>query len=158
MSFSDPKHLHTPRNVNLLHQEEHDHASLNQRIAVFITQIMSSMATFWLILAWIVFWIVANVTITRFDPLPFPLLLALASIPQLPLMAVIMIGQSVLARHQELQSDEQYKFVVKSYEDTERIIGMLDHLLLIEQQRSEAEQQLALSLPRRRRKTTDANE
>jgi hypothetical protein len=38
----------------------------------------------------IVLWIAANATIVHFDPMPWPLLLCLASVPQLPLMIVMM--------------------------------------------------------------------
>ena len=112
---------HTPRNPNDLHKEEHAQAGLNQRVAIGMTQLFQAMPTFWLITAWILLWILANVTILRFDPLPFPLLLALASIPQLPLMIVIMVGQGVLGRHQELQADEAYKTAVKTLADAEEI-------------------------------------
>ena len=70
-------------------------------------------------------WIVANATIVRFDPLPWPLLLALASVPQLPLMIVIMVGQGLLGRKQELQSEEQYNTTMKTYHDIEQVLQHL---------------------------------
>ena len=71
-------------------------------------------------------WIAANATIVRFDPIPWPLLLALASVPQLPLMIVIMVGQGLLGRKQELQAEEAYQTTLKSFHDVEQIMAHLD--------------------------------
>ncbi len=106
--FKYTPHLHMPQNVNMLFAAEQAAANFNQRVAVAMTKLFSAMSTFWAITAWIVLWIAANATIVHFDPLPWPLLLCLASVPQLPLMVVIMVGQSLLGRRQELQAEEQY--------------------------------------------------
>ncbi len=119
-------HPHFARNVNRLAKKEQQSANFNQKIAVGMTKLFSAMPTFWLILAWIALWIVINSRVAHFDPLPFPLLLALASIPQLPLMIVIMVGQSVLARHQELQAEEQFATSQHSFHDIEQIVQHLD--------------------------------
>jgi Protein of unknown function (DUF1003) len=94
-------------------------------VAVGLTNIFQAMPTFWLIMAWIILWIAANATIVHFDPLPWPLLLCLASVPQLPLMIVIMVGQGLLGRKQELQSEEQYNTTIKTYHDIEQIMAHL---------------------------------
>jgi uncharacterized membrane protein len=120
------KHLHTPRNVNAVQKTEQASGNFNQSVAIGMTRFFQSMPTFWLILAWIVLWMLANLTLIHFDPMPFPLLLALASIPQLPLMVVIMIGQGVLGRHAELQADEAFQTTQRSYHDIEQIILHLD--------------------------------
>ncbi len=114
-----------PRNVNLVFEAEKAAASFNQKVAIGMTSIFQAMPTFWLIMAWIVLWILANATIVRFDPLPWPLLLTLASVPQLPLMIVIMVGQGLLGRKQELQSEEQFNTTMKTYHDIEQI---MEHL------------------------------
>jgi uncharacterized membrane protein len=124
--FEHQPHEHTPRNPNHIHKEEQAQANFNQRVAIGMTRLFSSMLLFWCILAWILLWIVANATIARFDPLPWPLLLCLASVPQLPLMIVIMVGQGVLSRKQELQADEQYERTKKMYHDIEQIMLHLD--------------------------------
>jgi uncharacterized membrane protein len=116
---------HIPRNVNAIHEAEKAAGNFNQQIAVRMTKLFQAMPTFWLIMAWIVLWIAANATIVHFDPLPWPLLLTLASVPQLPLMIVIMVGQGLLGRKQELQSDEQYKTTMQAYRDIEQI---MEHL------------------------------
>src|SRR5437588_11036974 len=93
-------HLHQPRNVNLIFEAEKAAGNFNQKVAMRLTSIFQAMPTFWLIMLWFVLWIGSNLTIARFDPLPWPLLLTLASIPQLPLMIVIRVGQVLLGRTQ----------------------------------------------------------
>ncbi len=123
--FENTIHPHEPRNVNLVLEAEKAAGNFNQKVAIWMTELFSSMSTFWLIVAWIVLWIAANATIVHFDPLPWPLLLCLASVPQLPLMIVIMVGQALLGRKQELQADEQYNTSIKGFHDIEQI---MDHL------------------------------
>jgi len=123
--FHNSPHPHQPQNVNLLFEAEKAAGSANQKVAVWMTKLFQAMSTFWVIMAWIVLWIVANATIVRFDPLPWPLLLALASVPQLPLMIVIMVGQGLLGRQQELQATEQYNTTIKTYHDIEEVMNHL---------------------------------
>ncbi|HYK84975.1 MAG TPA: DUF1003 domain-containing protein [Ktedonobacteraceae bacterium] len=123
--FKSTPHPYKPRNVNLIHEAEKAAGTFNQKVAVGMTSVFQAMPTFWLIMAWIVLWIAANATIVHFDPLPWPLLLTLASVPQLPLMIVIMVGQGLLGRKQELQSEEQYNTTMKTYADIEQIMQHL---------------------------------
>lgn len=123
--FKYTPHLHKPQNVNLLFKAEQEAANFNQRVAVGMTKLFSAMTTFWLIALWIILWIAVNATIAHFDPLPWPLLLCLASVPQLPLMIVIMVGQGLLGRKQELQSEEQFNTTIKTYNDIEQIMAHL---------------------------------
>ncbi len=123
--FRNSPAMHQPRNVNLLFETEKAAGNFNQKVAVGLTKLFQAMPTFWLILLWIVLWIVANATIVHFDPLPWPLLLTLASVPQLPLMIVILVGQGLLGRRQELQSEEQYNTTKKTYHDIGQI---MEHL------------------------------
>jgi uncharacterized membrane protein len=109
----------------LIHQAELAAGGLNQKVAMGLTSVFQAMPTFWLIILWFVLWIGANATIARFDPLPWPLLLTLASIPQLPLMIVIMVGQGLLGRKQELQADEQFNTTQKTYHDIEQVMAHL---------------------------------
>jgi uncharacterized membrane protein len=116
---------HKPRNVNLIIEAEKKEAGFNQKIAIGMTNLFQSMWTFWAILAWIVLWIILNLLPFAWDRLPWPLLLCLASVPQLPLMIVIMVGQGLLGRKQELQSEEQYNTTMKTYHDIEEIMQHL---------------------------------
>ncbi|HLJ32639.1 MAG TPA: DUF1003 domain-containing protein [Ktedonobacteraceae bacterium] len=123
--FKPTLHPYKPRNVNLVHEAEKAAGGFNQKVAVSMTNVFQAMPTFWLIMTWIVLWIAANATIVHFDPLPWPLLLTLASVPQLPLMIVIMVGQGLLGRKQELQSEEQFNTTIKTYHDIEQITAHL---------------------------------
>lgn len=123
--FHHHPHQHQPRNINLLHEAEKAAAGLNQRVAVKLTHVFQSMITFWVILLWIVSWILLNVLPFAWDRLPWPLLLCLASVPQLPLMIVIMVGQGLLGRKQELQADEQFRTTMSTYHDIEEIMKHL---------------------------------
>jgi uncharacterized membrane protein len=123
--FSYARYPHQPRNVNLIFEAENAAGNFNQKVAVGMTKMFSAMSTFWLITAWIALRILVNATIIRFDPLPWPLLLCLASVPQLPLMIVIMVGQNLLGRKQELQAAEQYETTMKTYNDIEQIMSHL---------------------------------
>lgn len=123
--FRHEAHLHQPRNVNLLHEAEKAAAGFNQRVAMGMTQLFQSMITFWVILTWIVGWILLNFLPFGWDRLPWPLLLCLASVPQLPLMIVIMVGQGLLGRKQELQADEQFHTTISTYHDIEQIMQHL---------------------------------
>jgi uncharacterized membrane protein len=123
--FQHTLHPYIPRDVNALHRAELAAGNFNKQVAVRMTSIFQAMPTFWLIMSWIVLWIVSNATIARFDPLPWPLLLTLASVPQLPLMIVIMVGQGLLGRKQELQSEEQFLTTQKTYHDIEQIMQHL---------------------------------
>ncbi|QBD77677.1 DUF1003 domain-containing protein [Ktedonosporobacter rubrisoli] len=125
MLFHPTLYPYKPQNVNLIFKAEKAAGNFNQKVAVGMTQVFQAMPTFWLIMAWIVLWILANATIVHFDPLPWPLLLALASVPQLPLMIVIMVGQGLLGRKQELQANEQFETTMKTYHDIEQIMHHL---------------------------------
>lgn len=123
--FREVLHPHRPRNVNVVFAAEKAAGNINRKVAVRMTTIFQAMPTFWLIMAWIVLWIAANATIASFDPLPWPLLLTLASVPQLPLMIVILVGQGLLGRQQELQSEEQFNTTEKTYHDIEQVMQHL---------------------------------
>jgi uncharacterized membrane protein len=123
--FHHEPRQHQPRNVNVLHEAEKAAGGFNQKIAVGMTSVFQAMPTFWIIIAWIVLWIIGNATIWSFDKLPWPLLLCLASVPQLPLMIVIMVGQGLLGRKQELQADEQFRTTMSTYHDIEQIMQHL---------------------------------
>jgi uncharacterized membrane protein len=154
--YKHQPHEHTPRNPNHIHKEEQAQANFNQRVAIGMTKLFSSMLLFWCILLWILLWIVANATIAHFDPLPWPLLLCLASVPQLPLMIVIMVGQGVLGRKAELQADEQYKTTIKTYHDIEQIMLHLsaqDEAILHQSQLIEEQNKLILQLLERKKRT-----
>jgi uncharacterized membrane protein len=120
-------HEHVTRNVNRVAETEQMSASFNRKIAVGMTHLFSSMWTFWIIVFWIALWVTESFLVPTFtDKMPWPMLLALASVPQLPLMIVIMVGQSVLGRKQELQAEEAFLTTQKTYHDIEQMMLHLD--------------------------------
>lgn len=115
-------HFHKLVNVNDLHKYEHEHSGLNQRIAVAVTKGLSTMLAVWIIVAFMTIWIVGNITIWHFDPAPFALLLIIINLPQIASTPLIMVGQDVLNRKAELQSDETFQTASKIFKDTETLI------------------------------------
>jgi uncharacterized membrane protein len=120
--FTHTRHPHEPQNVNELQQAERQ--GINARIAVGLTRSVGTMQTAY------IFVIVAFVGLMGilglFTPL-VALLVAWASqtFIQLVLLPVIMVGQNVLGRHQELLAEEQFQTTQKSYHDIEQIIAHL---------------------------------
>ena len=153
-------HPHKPRNVNALHKMEQATSSLNQKIAIFLTKIVGTMVCAYF------FTILALLGLPGWGATPAQWVQWISqTLIQLVMLSVIMVGQGLLGRHQELQAEEQFKMTSKTCHDNEVIshqneviIGMLDHLLLIEQQKAEAAPQHVVSVTRRRRKTADANQ
>lgn len=123
--FKHTLHPHQPRNINLVHEAEQKAGNFNQQVAVGITKVLSSMITFWLVGLVITFWIVFNFTSLAFDKIPWPLLLTILNIPQISMMIGLGVGQGVLGRKQELQSEEQFLTTQKTYHDIEQIIQHL---------------------------------
>jgi len=124
-------HLHTPRNPNSVHAEERSRSHLYRRFndgaAVWTTRIFSTMELFWLLNLFLLTWMIGNsVGIWHFDPMPFPLLLFLWNIPQLPLLPLLAIGQSILGRKQEIMAEEQFNTTMKTYHDIEQVMLHLD--------------------------------
>lgn len=135
MSEQHTPHQHKPRNINEVHDQErfgraNAYHRANEQAAVWMTRLFSTMELFWIIDLFMAVWIIGNSIGTwHFDPLPYPLLLMIINIPQLPLLPLLAIGQSVLSRKAELQADEQYATTKKLYADVETIIAQNNQLL-----------------------------
>lgn len=127
--YQHREHAHHPININLAMKLQQETASFNEKVALALTKLFSSMKVFWLIMGWMLLWIALNLTVSHFDPMPWPLLLCLASIPQLPLMIVIMVGQGLISKKQEMHLDEQYEATMKMYHDMAEIA---EHLMAID--------------------------
>lgn len=120
--FHRTKHPHVPRNVNDVHAEEQK--SLNARIAVILTRNVGSM---WTAYSFVVLAIVGLLAILGLLSPVVALLVAWTSqtFIQLVLLPVIMVGQNVLNRKQELQADELFQTTIK---DDHNIEQMMLHL------------------------------
>lgn len=120
--FERTRHPHKPRNINAAHRAEQ---GVNTRIAVGLTRIVGSMPTAY------VFCILAIIGLCAILGLLNPLVALLVSwtsqtLIQLVLLPVIMVGQNVLSRHQELQADEMFATTEKSFHDIEQIMQHLE--------------------------------
>jgi len=83
--------------------------TVNDRIAVWLTQRLGTMWAFYLASGSQVAWIVlAQVGIQRFDPYPFAFMSFLSTLAQLIFMIVIMVGQDVLGRAGDRRSEQTF--------------------------------------------------
>ncbi len=116
-------HPHKPQNVNDLHVEEMQ--SFNDRIAVFLTHTVGSMPTAYAFIALAFVGLLAILGIL--NPIVALLVAWLSqTLIQLVLLPVIMVGQNVLNRKQELQADEQFATTQKCFHDIEQIMEHLN--------------------------------
>jgi anaerobic C4-dicarboxylate transporter len=125
-------HSHVPRNVRVTHAEEQQ--GINDKIAVMLTKVVGSMPTAY---SFIVLAVVGLLAILGILTPLVALLVAWTSqtLIQLVLLPVIMVGQNVLNRHQELQSDEEYKKTLKIFQDVESVmLQNAEQLEILEEQ------------------------
>ena len=119
--FKHTPHPHQPRNVNEVQKEEQAQEGLNAKIAIALT---NSVGTMWTAYIFALIAVVGLFAILGvFTPI-VALLVAWASqtLIQLVLLPVIMVGQNVLGRKAELQSDEQFRTTMSTYHDIEQIM------------------------------------
>lgn len=119
--FHHEPHQHQPRNVNLLHEAEKKAAGFNDRVAILLTKGVGTMvcAYIFAVLAIIGFPGLVNAQISQWVQWTSQTFI------QLTMLSVIMVGQSVLGRKQELQSDEQYRTTISTYHDIEQVMQHL---------------------------------
>jgi len=111
---------HTAVNVNDLHHLEHAKAGFNQKVAVLLTRWVGSMLCAYL------FALIALIGFPGFSATPMQYVQWLSQcFIQLVMLSVIMVGQKVLGRKQELQADEQFLTTMKTYHDIEEIMSHL---------------------------------
>lgn len=113
-----------PRNVNLVHEAEQAAAGFNTRLAVGLTQKVGTMWTAY------IFAVLAIIGLFAILGLLSPIIVLLVAwvsqtFIQLVLLPIIMVGQNVLGRKAELQSEEQYNTTINTYHDIEQI---MEHL------------------------------
>ncbi|MEO7020872.1 MAG: hypothetical protein ABI234_12030 [Ktedonobacteraceae bacterium] len=120
--FHHEPRQHKPRNANLLHEAERAAAGLNEKIALWLTRAVGTM---------LCAYIFGALAILGFPGLVSPAIASLVSwasqtFIQLTMLSVIMVGQAVLGRKQEIQADEQFNTTVNTYHDIEQI---MEHLI-----------------------------
>lgn len=100
------------------------HLGFNGRLAAGITEAVGTMPAVYIVLVVQVAWMVlasGGIWLWRADPYPFAFLLFLSNCVQLPLMFVIMVGQSVLGGAAD-------KRAMQTYQDAEAILHEANQL------------------------------
>lgn len=116
--FMHHPHNHMPRNPNELHEAEQAASGFNQRLAITLTKFVGSMpcAYFFAVIALIGFPGLLGAQVSLYVQWVSQTLI------QLTMLSILMVGQSVLARKQELQADATFADAEKTYHDTEQIV------------------------------------
>ena len=116
-------HPHQPHNVNRQHKREQESAGFNTHVAVWLTNHVGTMTC-----AYIFAGIGIGSLIGVFTNSVF-LAALFGSVSsyflQLVLLPILSVGQNVLGRHAELQSDEMFKTSQHSFHDIEEIMAHL---------------------------------
>jgi hypothetical protein len=101
----------------MVHQAELAMAGINDKIAIALTR---GVATMWCAYLFAILAILGFPGLGA-SPTQYVQWVSQTFI-QLVMLSVIMVGQKVLGRHQELQSDEQFNTTKKSHHDIEQIM------------------------------------
>ena len=116
--------------TNVKHAET---LSLLDRIALVVTDHIGRFGTFLLIAGWTVVWLGWNIVAphgVRFDPAPaFVLWLFISNMIQICLMPLLMIGQNLQSRHQELRAESDHQAAQQMAADIAALTHKLDALL-----------------------------
>ncbi|HEY0757483.1 MAG TPA: hypothetical protein VGD98_26270 [Ktedonobacteraceae bacterium] len=111
---------HQPRNVNMIHAAEKAASGINQKIAIGLTKGVGTMVCAY------IFAILAIIGFPGFSATPTQYVQWISqTFIQLVMLSVIMVGQAVLGRKQELQADEQFNTTANTYHDIEQIMQHL---------------------------------
>ena len=116
---------HKPQNSNLLHKNS---LGLQDRIALIITTAIGTMYAVYAFAIFMFGWMLwqGHLDHHPFDPYPFAFLLFIGNIIQLLLMPLIMVGQNIQGRHNEIRANEEFKTTTTSFHDIEAILKHLD--------------------------------
>jgi len=123
------KHHFPPlHNVNQTHRQG---LSSMDKLALWITEHVGTMAFFMLIFFWTLIWLSWNTLAPsqlRFDPFPaFVLWLFISNMIQIFLMPLIMIGQNLQSRHSELRAEQDFTINLKAEAEVEEILRHLEN-------------------------------
>lgn len=122
--YKHEPHPHAPVNVNRIHQMEQEMAGFNQRLAVWLTRHVGTMACAYVFAGIGIGGLVGAITSNTFLALVFGSISSYFL--QLVLLPVILVGSNVLAHKQELQADAQFEDVVAILHHNEQIARHLD--------------------------------
>lgn len=114
-----------------VNEEHRKHLSRLERIALWITRHVGTMGFFLIIFVWTLFWLSWNSLAPhdlRFDPMPaFVLWLFISNMIQIFLMPLIMIGQNLESRHEEVRAEADFEVNVKAEREIEAILMHLEY-------------------------------
>lgn len=101
------------------------------KLAVWITARVGTMAFFLMIFVWTVLWLGWNLLAPQklqFDPpMAFVFWLFISNMIQLLLMPLIMVGQNILGRHAETRADHDLEVNVRAEHEIEVILQHLEY-------------------------------
>jgi uncharacterized membrane protein len=128
LSFDELRKLRKP--LIRVHLEQKKRLSTLDRLAVWMTERVGTMAFFLLLVVWTTVWLGWNTLAPerlRFDPFPaFVLWLFLSNMIQILLMPLIMVGQNLQGRHAEARAEADFEVNTKAEREIEAILLHLE--------------------------------
>lgn len=121
-------HDHSPKNPNDLHEAEIAASGFNQRLAVGITKGFGSMAALYVLIIWMFAWMAlasAGIWLFASDRYPFSFLLFLSNLVQLWALPVLAVGQRVIGRKSEIQSEQMFLNTQRTLYDIGQVLNHL---------------------------------
>ncbi len=104
-----------------------------EKIAIFVTEHVGSFQFFLIIATWTLLWLTWNTLgpkDLRFDPAPaFVLWLFVSNMIQIMLMPLIMVGQNLENRHDQLRAQADYEVNTRAEREIEIVLRILEHQL-----------------------------
>ncbi|HEY3291635.1 MAG TPA: DUF1003 domain-containing protein [Anaerolineae bacterium] len=123
--------LHRRKPVRDVNAEVQDSLSGLDKLALFVTQHVGTPGFFLIILCWTILWLGWNSLAPpsqQFDPpTAFVLWLFMSNVIQILLMPLIMVGQNLLGRHNEIRAEHEYDLTVSSRNEIESILQNLEY-------------------------------
>ena len=141
MSTTSPAMLPQPPSVEALIRSRHPIRNVHKealqtispldRLALWITLRIGSMAFFLFILGWTACWLGWNLlapAALQFDPpMAFVFWLFISNVIQILLMPLIMVGQNLLGRHAEVRAEHDLEVNVRAEREIEVILRHLEY-------------------------------
>jgi uncharacterized membrane protein len=127
-SLAQLKELRNP--IRKAHEVHRESQSIGEKFAASISKNVGSIAFFIIILVWTVIWLTWNTFGPEhllFDPSPtFQTWVFLANVIQLSLMPLILVGQNMQTRANEIKEDEEYKLDTQNSREIEAMLLLLE--------------------------------
>ncbi len=115
----------TPKGIRIQTPIKDVKFSFNDRLAIFITRGLGSMAAVYGCICFTLFWMYVG-SETYEDPYPFSLLLIIINIVTLVLLPLIMVGQNLINKEDQIRSNHAREATMMSYENILMILECLE--------------------------------